>query len=173
MIATRLPIVILAFCVGSQLCFGNNNREGPTQSIAESKELRVFVSELAVTPKEFDLGDTVYRVREAWIEHPFFIRPSWFHTSRHVEDTLTLCLVVSPVRRHELLARASICVKNGRLEVMTRGGWLLFQRLNSEIPAQIALRCDTRDKEVVLSLSQKPSQLPEPTSGLRPAAAHL
>ena len=136
----------------------------PTTSVKDSKLYRVFETQLAVFPVQFELGGTHFYVKAAWLEHRTVPRrTSMFYTQQDILPDLILCIDlgskstmadiwikdaershilfsgVNGVRFSEIgtapLRSFSLCTRDGKYEVEIR-----IQGAEQTRPANVAAR---------------------------------
>src|SRR5688572_4976858 len=81
----------------------------PISSIKASKDYGLFVAEFDVSPSVVDLGDTTYKIEEAWIVHevtPVSFSP--FVTVKRVLPEINLLVRVTDVARNPELTQSEI-----------------------------------------------------------------
>lgn len=128
----------------------------PTSRIEDSKKFGVLAAEFEVSPSVVDLGDTTYKIEEAWVEHRTELeRVSAFSTVQRVRPEMVLLVRITPVARNPDLAQSQVRIKEGR-EVY---GDAYRRVLRSEVgvvePDHFILRCDTREREALVALARK------------------
>lgn len=149
----------------------------PTSRIVDSKRFRVFAGEFEASPQVIDLGDTTYKIEEVWIEcgtEPE--RISLFTVGQRFSPELCLMVRIAPVSTKVGLMQTRVRIKEAKGGEVYGNGYrrVLLSRVGLLEPSSFVLRCDTREREAIIRLKKKePYQPPEPTSGLRSAAAHL
>jgi hypothetical protein len=129
----------------------------PASSVAVSKQFKVFAGLVEVSPRLVDLGDTTYRLEDAWIEHRTQPRRvSVFRTDQEILPEFILCVRYSPIAHNPLLSQTGIRIKDKKSREVFDSpiGNVLRTEIGTELPANFTLRCDTREKEVVVELKK-------------------
>jgi hypothetical protein len=139
----------------------------PTSRIEDAKKYRVFAGEFEVSPAVVDLGDTTYKIEEAWVEHRTEPeRASTLSTVQRVYPEMVLLVRITAVARNPQLAQSAVRIKKEKGREVYGNGYrdVLLSEVGANEPTSFILRCDTREREVVVALKKKaPNQTSEPT----------
>jgi hypothetical protein len=139
----------------------------PTRCVADSLKLGVYEAKVEFAPPEVDLGDTSYKIDEAWVEHVTTSQQvSRYVTRQYVYPDLILCIKTSIIRRNTQLAKTDIDIKDAvHHQIVFKGREyreynehkdyrVLFTEIGRTVPKNVVLWSKERDREVVVELAR-------------------
>lgn len=127
----------------------------PTASVAVSKNLGVYVSEVDFKPAEVDLGGEHFRIAQIWIEHRTVPeRINWLTTRQRIDPELILCVEVKSTSGGTRPTASRVQIKNARHGTFHFSGAndVLFTEIGRTLPHGFVLLGPGSKDEVEIEL---------------------
>ena len=133
-------------------------RNLPTLSRAEAKKYGVFAGDLIPSQRDFEVGESRWKIEDAWLEHrsgPERLSP--FHTRQIIYHDLVICIRLVRTNTDPRFTLTAISLKSAQvphIHYISKND-VFYSEIGVKVPGSVTFRSDARDREVTINLQRQ------------------